>query len=329
LLGLLGLVDLVNLQYNWFMRTLGQGRLSRYGPEAQCLPGPVIRMTARPRVFAAAGALAGALLAGATAASVTGRMRFERRIANEIDELFTRVSDPSPGVLTEADIQGLPEPVQRWLRYSDVVGKPRPAIVRLKQEGRFRQREDGPFLPLEAEQYFTVDPPAFLWQARLRMAPLVSVAGRDRYAGGRGDIDMRLLWLIPVARKRGGGLNQGDLQRFLTEAIWFPAGAVSRYIRWQPVDTDTARATMSYGGESGSADFTFDQRGRLTRMTTNRYNDARGRLERWKITINGYAEFTGVRVATEGDATWNYESGDFTYFRWRITELEFNRPDRY
>jgi len=171
--------------------------------------------------------MVGALVVGAAAAGVIGRVWFERRIANEADDMLARVSDGSPGVLTEANLQGLPEPVQRWLRYSNVVGKPRPLTVRLKQEGQFRQAEGRDFLPLEAEQYFTVDPPAFLWQARLRMAPLVSMAGRDRYAGGRGDMDMRLLWLIPVVRKSGGGLNQGDLQRFLTEAIWFPAGVVS------------------------------------------------------------------------------------------------------
>ena len=54
----------------------------------------------------------------------------------------------------------------------------------------------------------------------MHMAPLVSLFGRDRYVNGEGDMDLRLS-LLPVARKSGGGLNQGDLLRFLTEATWF------------------------------------------------------------------------------------------------------------
>ena len=141
-------------------------------------------------------------------------------------------------------------------------------------------------------------------------------------------MDLRVLSLVPVARKHGGGLNQGDLQRFLTEMIWFPAAAVSPYISWESVDTQTARATMTYADTSGSADFNFDDEGRVARMTAMRYNDATGRLEHWTIGIHGYGEFNGVRVAAEGDGTWNYESGDYTYIRWRITNIEFDRPER-
>jgi hypothetical protein len=41
-----------------------------------------------PRLFAPAAALGGALRAGVVAASVTGRVWFERRIADEVDEMF-------------------------------------------------------------------------------------------------------------------------------------------------------------------------------------------------------------------------------------------------
>jgi len=158
-----------------------------------------------------------------------GRQRpigFQRRITREIDALLAKADAVlERGLVTEADLEGLPEPVQRWLRWSRVVGTPRPVTVRLKQDGQFRLGEDRGWLPFAAEQYFTSDPPAFLWWVRMQMVPLVSVAGRDRYVDGQGDMDLRLLSLVPVARKRGGGPNQGDLLRFLTEALcWFQPG---------------------------------------------------------------------------------------------------------
>jgi hypothetical protein len=63
-------------------------------------------------------------------------------------------------------------------------------------------------LPFEAEQYFTTDPPAFLWKASFQMAPLIWVVGRDRFRNGIASIQMRVLSLLPVANKTGHGLNQ-------------------------------------------------------------------------------------------------------------------------
>jgi hypothetical protein len=266
---------------------------------------------------------------GALAGTGAGmRRRFERRIETEVDEVLHSARTPQAELVGDADLLALPEPVQWWLRAADVVGTARPGTVRLKQDGMFRTREQRPWMPFQAQQYFTVDPPGFLWWPRMRVAPFVTLSGRDRYFRGQGDMDLRVLSLVPVARKHGGGLNQGDLQRFLTEMIWFPAAAVSPYISWESVDTQTARATMTYADTSGSADFNFDDEGRVARMTAMRYNDATGRLEHWTIGIHSYGEFNGVHVAIQGDGTWNYESGDYTYIRWRITNIEFDRPER-
>jgi hypothetical protein len=194
-------------------------------------------------------ALAG--LAAATAA--IGRVVFERQMLNEIDALLANARPTSQGTVTEADLEALPEPVQRWLRYSQVIGKERPATVRLRQEGDFQIDKRG-WLPFEAEQYFTTDPPAFLWKACFRMAPLVRVVGRDRFRDGTASIQMRVLSLLPVANKTGDGLNQGGLLRYLGELQWFPAGALADYISWEPAGNDSARATMSYGGVTASND---------------------------------------------------------------------------
>ena len=153
-------------------------------------------MTANQR-RATFGRLAGGAVVGVAAATVaSARIGFQRRITRQIDALLAKADAVlEPGLVTEADLEGLPEPVQRWLRWSRVVGTPMPVTVRLKQDGQFRLGEDRGWLPFAAEQYCTSDPPAFLWWVRMRMVPLVSVAGRDRYVDGQGDMDLRLLSL--------------------------------------------------------------------------------------------------------------------------------------
>jgi hypothetical protein len=272
-------------------------------------------------------ALVGLLGLGA-AATVVNRMVYARRINEEIDALLAEARSETPATVNEADLRPLPDPVQRWLRYSQVVGTRRPRTVRLRQEGHFQLAGRG-WLPFRAEQYFTTDPPAFLWRASFHMAPLISIAGRDQYRAGVASMQMRVLSLFPVANKTGGGLDQGDLLRYLGELQWFPAGALADRVSWEPLGTDSAQATMSFGGITAWMTFLFDADGRLVEARANRYNDARGRNEAWVNRNDSDSEFGGIRVPAVGEARWEYDSGPYPYIRWRITDLEQDQPYRY
>jgi hypothetical protein len=269
------------------------------------------------------------VLVGLTATgAVIARTVFERQIMDEIDALLASARRAAQRPLSEADLEVLAEPVQRWLRYSQVVGKERPTTVRLRQEGDFQMDGRG-WLPFKADQYFTTDPPGLLWKATFRMAPLVWVVGRDQYRDGEGSIQMRVLSLVPVAHKTGGGLNQGDLLRYLGELQWFPAGALADYVSWEAAGNDRAVATMSYGGISASMTFLFDADGRLVEERATRYNDARGKNEAWTNRNDADREFGGIRVPAAGEARWEYDSSVLPYIRWRVTDVEQNQPARY
>jgi hypothetical protein len=268
--------------------------------------------------------LAGLGAAGTAVASIV----YQRQMASDIDALLGDAGPTAPINVTEGDLQGLPEPVRRWLRYSQVVGRERPTTVRLRQQGEFRMERRG-WLPYKAEQYFTTDPPAFLWKASFRMLPLVSVVGRDRYRNGEASLQMRLLSLFPVANKTGGGLNQGDLLRYLGELQWFPAAALAGYVSWDEMGADSARATIGDGGVTASMTFVFNADGRLLEERAIRYNDARTRNVRWVNRNDSDQVFGGIRVPAVGDARWEYDSGPYPYIRWHLTDLEQNRPARY
>lgn len=268
-----------------------------------------------------------ALVAGA--AGAVGRAAFERRITGEVAALFA-ASRAEPGAMvTEQDLTSLPEPVQRWLRWARVVGKERPRAVHLTMEGQFRLGEDRGWMPFTAVEYYTTNPPGFVWPVTMQMAPLLPIVGRDRFAAGVGSIEMRVLGLVPVADASGGGLNQGALLRYLNETVWFPAAVLDPAISWEEVAADAARATMHYGGVTVSAVFFFDAQGRPVNMVAARYNDSRDRIESWSTPFSAYGEFGGVRVPTAGEGVWRYDTGDFTYIRLRVTAIETGRPEAF
>ena len=56
--------------------------------------------------------------------------------------------------------------------------------------GQFRLGEDKGWMPFQAEEYYTTDPPGFIWTVSMEMAPLVSIIGRDRYVDGKGGVSL-------------------------------------------------------------------------------------------------------------------------------------------
>jgi hypothetical protein len=221
--------------------------------------------------------------------------------------------------------------VRKWLHHSQAAGKTSANTVRLKQRGLFRMKEGQNWVPFEAEQYYTVDPPAFVWKATMRMSPFVWIKGRDMFNAGRGHMLIKLLGLIPVVNMKGPKLDQAVLQRYLSEITWFPSAAVSKYIRWEEVDALSARATITSGDVSASALFYFDESGRPTGLTAQRYRLAGSDfvLDTWETPNGEEREMGGLLIPAKAAAQWKLSTGDLPYARIEITEIEYNNPALY
>jgi hypothetical protein len=270
----------------------------------------------------------GALGLTAVASSSMASAAFMHGVREDVGRLFRDARPPSTAPIRENDLAGLPAPVQRMLHRAGAVGATMPSTVRLRQRGTFRLREEAPWGAFTAEEYFTTDPPGFIWVAAMKPAPLVSIVGRDRFIDGHGNMDIRLWALFRVANASGPEVDQGALLRYLNETMWFPAAALSRYMTWDAVDDASARATMSYAGATVRATFFIDPVGRLTNVVADRYRYTAGSysLDRWSTPIFEYGEWNGIFVPTGGEGVWKLEGGDFPYIRLRVVDLEYDQP---
>ncbi len=259
-----------------------------------------------------------------------GCSSMNRLVKKEVNEIFQNAA-ASKEIIKSEDIAGLPEPVLRWLKYSNIIGKERIRVVRLKQKGFFRTGPDKKWMPFNAREYYTTDPPAFIWSATVRMAPLVPLKVRDKYAEGKGKMQVKLLGLFSVVDETGDEIDQGAMVRYLNEIMWFPSAALNDYIKWEPVDANSAKATMSYRGVTASAIFYFDEEGKVTNMIAERamYEDNAFVYKKWSTPISEYGEFNGIRVPVKGEGVWLLESGDFSYIRLEVTDIEYNVPSLY
>lgn len=268
-------------------------------------------------------------------ASTVSGFLFDRKVKKEVQALFDNNRQKNPpgfqDIIRKKDLNNLPPCVQKWLERSQVVGKEKIHSLRLKQKGYMRLAEEKPWMPVEAEQYFTVDKPGFIWKATVQMMPFLRFTGRDKYAEGKGEMLIKILSLFPVVNAKGKEIDQGTLLRYLAEIQWFPTASLSSWITWEEIDNRSARATMHYGSVTAAGVFHFDEKGDLADFLAKRYRETNGTYELtdWSGISTEFKSFNGLRIPSKADIIWKLKTGDFTWYRCEISEIEYNKPFFY
>lgn len=262
------------------------------------------------------------------------RRRFLRQVIREVEpilELACQQIFIDGKVIMEADIVGLPEPVQRWLRYSGVVGRPKLYFARTRQSGRFRQAANRPWMKADVTQYTLVNPPSRVWIADMRMPANLPVLGRDLYQNEHGNMLIKPLAMFRYEDAKSTEIDQGSAAVFFNDMMFIPQIALENYIRWEPIDDMRARATFADGEIQVTADFEFNELGELKNMIAKRYGkfDDEFRLERWSTPVLEYQEVYGFRIPKRVDVIWHLEEGDLCYFEATLDEVEFNKAVLY
>ena len=252
---------------------------------------------------------------------------FSRKVHDETAQMFANSPTSQKSVISESMISDLPDIVQKWLINCGMVGKEPIQNVYLVQAAQMATKpEQKNWTQARAEQYFTINPPAFNWSVRMNMSPLINLVGRDKFEGGKGAMTIKLLSVVPVVDAQGGEkMDQATLQRYLGEIVWFPSAALSPYITWEAVGDSAARATMTYNGTQGSGVFYFDEQGLFKKFVAMRYKDASdAEPTRWTVTATKTAARNGLRVPVASEVSWQLDDGDWTWLRLEIKNIAYN-----
>jgi hypothetical protein len=269
---------------------------------------------------------AAVLVAVISGAVGVGFWRFNRQARQETEALMAK-NTVVEQMINEEMIKDLPVSVQRWLQNSGILGREAVHTVHLRQKGTMRLKPDqNKWMASDAEQFFTVDTPGFIWRVRTAMAGM-PVLGRDLFSDGQGSMEIRLAGLIPVVNvSNHERINESTIQRYLGETVWFPSAALSPYIQWEPVDEFSAKATMTHGSSSGSAVFHFNEQGEVTQFVAHRYRDINDEIPtEWVATVKETTTVNGINIPTKLEAAWMLEDGPFTWYIFEIDDVVYNQ----
>jgi hypothetical protein len=198
--------------------------------------------------------------------------------------------------------------------------------MRTRQSGMFAAKRDV-WSAFTATEHFSTEPRAFLWEARIAVAPLVAVHVRDTYSHGVGVMHGELAAVLTVVDQRGTReMASASLHRYLAEAPWFPTALLpAEGVRWEPVDDRTAIASITDCGVTVRMEVHFGPRGEIVRVRADRYRDVDGKavLTPWQGSFDDYERVAGMMVPTRSEVGWLLPEGWYPYWRGVNERIEY------
>lgn len=276
-----------------------------------------------------AGIVLSIVLVAAASALVFGTARWRMRTRALRRDLADSVGIVAPMSFDPRELEGLPAPVRRYFHAALRAGQPIVGRARIATEGEFLLDEKkSRWAPFTADQLFVARPPGFDWDARIRMAPGLSIFVRDAYSAGAGLLRAEALGLVTVASQQPSPeVAEGELLRWLAEACWLPTALLpSQGVRWDAIDEGRARATVTDRGTAATLEFRFSRDGLVASVwaaARPRTVGAKNVPTPWEGTWTDYGSRNGMRVPTSGEVAWLVPEGRHPYWRGRVTAASY------
>jgi uncharacterized protein DUF6920 len=258
-----------------------------------------------------------------------GGARWKRQTAHVVAQLSPVLSSKLVRAprYDRAALLGLPDPVIRYFDFALTPEQPVIAGACIEWEGEFSMRPRR-WSAFTATQHYRVQPPGFVWDARIWMSSVLPVLVRDAYADHEGSLRAAIGGVVKVADQRGTvDIARGELLRYLGEAVWFPTALLpSAGVTWTSIDDDSACATLSDGTTTVSIDAHFARSGEIESLSAMRPRDM-GRssvLTPWVARLHGYTRRHGMMVPSSGEVEWELESGPLPYWRGRVVSAQYD-----
>lgn len=217
----------------------------------------------------------------------------------------------------------MPDLVSRYVE-SALRGAVAPvATVRVTQIGEMILKPGKRPLRFDAVEEFAVDRVAFAWRARFALLGPLAMRVVDSYDGRDGLLEVRILG-VPVQRKRGPELAQGEAYRYLAEIPWVPQAILSNcQLEWRALDERAVEVVTRVAGERLPLRLIFNEQGEITQTVAARPRlEAGGEVTPWIGEYRDYTSFGGIRMPGRGEVRWELPEGPFTYWRGTITAAE-------
>lgn len=251
----------------------------------------------------------------------------KKQFQNDIAALSAENKLSADGELfTEKDFSQLPPAVQKYIENCGYIGTPKTSHLKMEYHAvDFSQGRNGSVLKIDYTQYNFINEPC-------RMALIdsslfgIPFEGYDYYQNGSGGMKGVIAKAVTLFDQTGADMDKACLATFLAESLFAPAVLLQDYITLEEISDFKVRAAITYGGQTASGIFTFNEQYEMISFTTNDRAAAGtdGSMEYipWSALCSDYRlSESGIKYPAEFQAVWNYPDGDFVYFDGVISKI--------
>lgn len=249
--------------------------------------------------------------------------RFEQLVASEFAAQPLTIGT----LLREEDLAPLPPPVQRYVRASGTIGKPRPQNVRFEFDAVMRRKPGDAGMAASSIQFNFFARPARLFLMKARMYGL-PVRALHVYRAEQATFQVRIASLVDMIDQSGEQISRAETVTVLNDLCAFAPGAlVDERLAWRPIDDRSAAVTFTNGTRQVSATLIFGADDQLVDFwSDDRPDTSSGKPVpmRWSTPLGGYQVFDGIRVPTQGSTVYARPEGPFTYGEFTLRSITWN-----
>ncbi len=248
---------------------------------------------------------------------------FERQYKQDVSQ-SSKNATISEELISEIDIEHLPIPVQKYLKYVGVLGKPKIKTVKAIFKGEMREKGKDWFA-FTSEQYNFFENPTrlFFMKANFKGLP---TQGYHRYKDGKASMLIKLLSLFPVVDTKAPEMFKTETVTFFNDMCLFaPAALIDERIEWLTLENNSVKAVFLNGEVSISAILYFNEMGQLINfISEDRVDVNSNQSVPFSTPVTEYGILNGYNLPIAADAVWHFPDGDFVYGKFYLQDVYYN-----
>jgi hypothetical protein len=253
--------------------------------------------------------------------------QFEMAFKADVKKHITQSHFSNANLLREADIVGLPIPVQKYIRYAGAINKPKVNNIKVVFDGEMRDKGKD-FFKFTSVQYNFFDDPTRLFFMKAKMYG-AKVSGYHCYQNARATMQIKLFGLFNIVNVKGNEMNKAETVTVFNDmCLMAPAALIDKRIDWIEIDSLTSKATFTNGSNKISATLYFNELGQLINfISDDRYVIGEMKQYRFSTPLKDYTQINGRGIWKFGQTIWHYPDGEFVYGKFTLKSIEYNVTD--
>lgn len=259
------------------------------------------------------------------AALLAGWRALDRKADRRSWNTLVELAGPARDRFDPASIASLPEPARRYFRYTIRPGALLHTAVEIEMNGEMGLgTKDEPNYRAMSAQQVLAPPYGLVW--KLEAGP---VSGSDGTLPDRSWTRFWLFGVLPIVRVGGSDDHRRSaFGRVVAEgAFWAPASLLpGETVRWEPLDSNRARAIVTFAGFEQAVDISVADDGRPTRVLIQRWSNENAekvfREQAFGGDLSDFRDFGDYRLPTRVEGGNHIGTDDyFPFFKARVSSI--------